>query len=283
MAGLHLLSTAAGAGSPLSGDTPVQRLLSLLERIAGRDRLPTLQELTEETGLPKPTVHRMLQQLEDSGMVLRHGDGRHYTTGARMRRLAEHTLLHDTHHGARHRVLQELVAELGESCNVTALSGHEVVYLDRVETAEPLRFTLSAGSRVPAHCSASGKMLLGQLSPAQRRRLLECAPLAQLTPRTSTDPDQVEAQVLEAQQQGFALDDEEFLPGLVCAAVLVPVTSGPSNLAVAVQAPALRLSPEQSLATLPALRRAAEAIARIDRQDPAATLHEPDQHQEWTR
>ena len=154
----------------INGDTPTMRLFSLLEVIASRDQLYSLQGLVEETGLPKPTLHRMLQQLEAGGLLQREGDGRHYSTGVRLRRLAENLLLNNSFHGAQHAVLRRLVEEVGESCNLTALAGDEVVYLDRVETAAPLRFYLHPGSRVPAHCSASGKMFLAQMTPAQRRR-----------------------------------------------------------------------------------------------------------------
>ncbi len=106
----------------------------------------------------------MLQQLEGAELLIRQADGRHYGTGSRLRRLAENLLLNATQHGARHAVLRNLVEELGESCNVTALSGNEIVYLDRVETTEPLRFYLHAGSRVPVHCSASGKMIISQMT-----------------------------------------------------------------------------------------------------------------------
>ena len=152
-------------------DTPALRLFGLIEAIAAKDQLVSLQGLVEETGLPKPTVHRMLQQLETAGLLQREGDGRHYSSGVRLRRLAENLLLNSTHHGARHIVLRRLVEEIGESCNLTALAGSEVVYLDRVETAAPLRFYLHPGSRVPAHCSASGKIFLAQMSPAQAFRL----------------------------------------------------------------------------------------------------------------
>ncbi|NJN06382.1 MAG: methyltransferase domain-containing protein, partial [Rhodobacteraceae bacterium] len=63
-------------------------------------------------------------------------------TGVRLRRLAQQLLLNDTLHGARHGVLRALVSEVGESCNLTALSGSDVIYLDRVETPAPLRFYL---------------------------------------------------------------------------------------------------------------------------------------------
>ncbi|MFI9455509.1 IclR family transcriptional regulator [Amycolatopsis sp. WAC 01375] len=246
---------------PINGDTPTMRLFSLLELIAAKDQLVSLQGLVEETGLPKPTLHRMLQQLEGAGLLVRQADGRHYGTGHRLRRLAENLLLNATHHGARHAVLRHLVDELGESCNVTTLSGNEIVYLDRVETPEPLRFYLRPGSRVPIHCSASGKMILAQMSPSQRRKLLAHAPLKQYTNKTITDLDTLEAEFARIRRDGFALDDEEFLPGLVCVAVLVP---GRANLCVAVQAPVMRLTPDKALQTLPALQRAAEAISRVD-------------------
>ena len=161
-------------------------------------------------------------------------------------------------------MLAALGQELGESCNVTSLSGNEIVYLDRVETTEPLRFHLHAGSRVPVHASASGKMILSQMSPGQRRSLLAHAPLERHTPHTLTDLARLEAEVEQAAGDGFAVDREEFLPGLVCVAVLVPSPHGRSNLCVAVQAPAVRLHPDGAADLLPALRRAATAIADVE-------------------
>ena len=247
-----------------SGDTPTMRLFALLEVIAAKDQRHSLQSLVEETGLPKATLHRMLQQLEYAELLQREGDNRHYGIGTRLRSLAENLLLNDSHRGARHTVLKKLVEEVGESCNITALSGDEVIYLDRVETAAPLRFYLRAGSRVPAHCSASGKILLTQMSAAQRHRLLAHAPLEKYTAATSTDMDRLEREIRRARKDGYALDDEEFLPGLMCIAVLVPRDSGPSNLCVAVQAPTIRANPEKAKQWLPALESAALALSRID-------------------
>ncbi|MHB2024997.1 MAG: IclR family transcriptional regulator domain-containing protein, partial [Mycobacteriales bacterium] len=67
-----------------------------------------------------------------------------------------------------------------------------------------------------------------------------------------------------ARKDGFAIDNEEYLPGLICVAVLVPAPSGRSNVAVAAQAPIVRLTPDRALRVLPALQRAAESIAGID-------------------
>jgi IclR family acetate operon transcriptional repressor len=189
------LSPKRPEASEPAGDTPTMRLFGLLEVMAAKDQRYSLQGLVEETGLPKPTLHRMLQQLEGAGLLQREGDGRHYGIGTRLRRLSENLLFNDSLHGARHTVLRQLVEEIGESCNLTSLSGSEVVYLDRVETAAPLRFYLHPGSRVPVHCSASGKIFLSQMSAAQRRRLLSNAPLETYTAKTLTDPEALEKEV----------------------------------------------------------------------------------------
>ena len=248
----------------LDGETPALRLISLLELIAAKDEGLSLQALVETTGQPKATLHRMLAQLEGAGYLQRGADGRQYRAGTRTRRFAESLLFHSIHHGARHAVLRHLVDELGESCNLTALSGSEVVYLDRVETQAPLRFYLQPGSRVPVHCSASGKLLLAQMTPSERRQLLQHAPLARYTEQTLTDFAALETEIRSVKRQAYAIDNEEFLPGLLCVAVLVPATGQRSNLCVAVQAPVMRLPLARATELLPALQRAAQALAAIE-------------------
>ncbi|NBT34791.1 MAG: IclR family transcriptional regulator [Betaproteobacteria bacterium] len=248
----------------IDGDTPNLRLFSLLEIIAQKDRPFNLQGLAEDSDLPKATLHRMLQQLEGAGILQRDGNGRHYSAGARLTRLAETLLLNGTTRGARHAILSKLVEEVGESCNITAFSGNEVLYVDRVETAAPLRFFLQSGSRVPAHCSATGKLFLGQMAPAQRRRLLSAVPLERFTSNTITDIGLLEKEVEQVKQLGYAFDHEEFLPGLLCLAVLVPTKKGGSNMAVALQAPIMRCPKERALDFLPALKKAALSVSRIN-------------------
>lgn len=267
------MSTTKSDASRLKGDTPAQRLLTLLEVISVKDQFFTLQGMVEETGMPKPTLHRMLQQLESLGMLQREADGRHYSQGRRLQRLAENLLLNDTVRSARHTILASLVEEIGESCNITALSNGEVLYLDRVETSAPLRFYLQPGSRVPVHCSASGKLFLAQMAPAQRRRLLADIPLKNFTHNTLTDHQALEQEIQTVKQQGYAFDDEEYLPGLLCIAVLASNPSGVSNIGVAIQAPIIRFNHEQALACLPALRRAADAIAAICQEGVPAITH----------
>lgn len=256
----------------LAGETPALRLVSLLELISIRDQIFTLQALVVQTGLPKPTLHRMLQQLESAGLLTRHSDGRHYGTGARMRRMAEDVLLNDTRQGARHMILSQLAESVGESCNLTAVSGNDVIYLDRVETTQPLRVHLEAGSRVPVHASASGKMITAQYGDTQRQRILTGSELRNYTRHTVTNPDDLAAELHSVRELGYALDRQEYLEGLVCLAVLVPNDAGRSNQAIAIQAPVIRKSIDDLIELLPLVKTAAERVAHLDEIDRGDTM-----------
>ena len=248
-------------------ETPIVRLLALLELIARKDAPFTLQNLVQDTGWPKPSLHRMLAQLEASGLLQRDLKGRHYSTGQRLTQLAENVLLNSTTRAARHRVLRLLVDQAGESCNLTSFSAGEVLYLDRVETAAPLRFYLHSGSRVPAHCSATGKLFLSQMTPGQRQKLWDAGPLERFTDRTLVDTATLEEEITKVRTQGFAIDNEEFLPGLLCIGVLVPSLDGrdnKTNMGIALQAPKVRFSLERAMQCLPLLQKAAQALSRIN-------------------
>ena len=249
-----------------SADTssPALRLIALLEHVARADKALTLTDIIGEVHQPKPTVYRMLQQLEQAGLLVREPDGKRYAPGARLSKLAEDVLLNAQVRAARHAILQRLVDEVGETCNFTMPAGTEVVYLDRVETAWPLRFHLQPGSRVPLHCSASGKLFLAYMPPVQRNRLLDHLQYKGYTANTITTRIRLEAELARVRAQGYALDNEEYLTGLVC--VAVPVFD-PSNRqkvrgSVAVQAPASRFPIGDATTALAALRRTAEAFGR---------------------
>lgn len=246
--------------------TPGLRLLQLLELVCSAPEPQTLVDVVRLSGQPKPSVHRMLQQLEAGGLLARGSDGRRYAITPRLMRFAETVLRSSGSTGARHAVLRQLVADVGETCNLTALSGAEVIYLDRVETAFPLRLELGPGSRVPLHCSASGKLFLAYLPRAQRERLLGGLQYQRHTVHTLSSREALEAELERIRQDGHAVDAEEFIDGLVC--VAVPVRDephGPVRCAVALQAPAVRMPLPQALQQLDKLRHAAQGIARAMR------------------
>lgn len=236
------------------------RAFTVLEAVARAERPAALAELTALLRLPKPTLYRMLGMLQSAGLVMRAPGARGYAPGPRLAALGRSVMLTGGLRSAGRAVLAGLVEEIGETCNFTMLDGAEVVYVDRVEAAWPLRMNLSAGSHVPLHCTASGKLLLALMPKAARERLCARLPLKRYTATTFTDSAQLLRELERIRARRYATDNEEYHAGLVCVAVPVLDRSKRACAALAVQAPVSRMPLERALSYLPVLRRAAQVM-----------------------
>lgn len=237
------------------------RALLIMEKIVESERPVSSAYLAEMLKLPKPTVHRIAQQLEDEGYLQREPVSRRFVAGRRLRDFSLAVLSNSVLGAPRHAVLQALSDEIGETCNTTMLDGNQIIYFDRVEANWPYRIHLPPGSRLPLHCTASGKMFLASMPPAQRRQLITSAPLKRNTERTITDPDLLEVELQQIAEQGYGVDNEELLPGMVALALPVTDDTGRICFTVAVHAPTVRKPLEELRQYLPALRRAAAALS----------------------
>jgi DNA-binding IclR family transcriptional regulator len=119
---------------------------------------------------------------------------------------------------------------------------------------------LSSGSRVPLHCTASGKLLLAMLPKPARERLMANLTLTRYTEHTLTDRARLAAELARIRGAEHSTDDEEYHAGLVCAAVPVFDAGRRVCAAVAVHAPVSRMPLARVLDHLPTLRRAADAM-----------------------
>lgn len=95
--------------------SPGLRLFDLIDVLLREGRPLSLAEAVTASGWPKPTVHRLLSQLEAGGLLMREPDGRRYTLAPRLLRMSEEALASSSQHGVRHAVLRQLVADVGES------------------------------------------------------------------------------------------------------------------------------------------------------------------------
>jgi DNA-binding IclR family transcriptional regulator len=237
------------------------RAVSVLEALVGAERPAGLAELTTMVRLPKPTLYRMLGMLEGAGLVVREPGARRYAPGPRLANLGRAVMLNGSLRAGRRAILARLVEETGETCNFTMLDGAEVIYVDRVESAWPLRMNLTSGSRVPIHCTASGKLLLALLPKASRDRITAQISLVRYTDTTITEPRALTAELDSIRSNRYSMDKEEYHAGLVCVAVPVLDARKRACAALAMQAPVSRMPLERALEHLPRLRRAAAAMA----------------------
>ena len=240
-----------------------ERSLRLLTRLAEEGRALSLADLAAYLALPKATAHRLCTQLLDTGFIARDVNERDFIVGPALRKLAFDTLNHGTVRGLRHEVLADLVAEIGETCNVTTLDGAAVLYLDRVEAPWPWRWTLAVGEHVPLHCTASGKLFLAFIAPEQRDVLISQLSLKRMTDNTITSVPALRKECNAIAAAGHSLDRQEFIDGLLAIAVPVYDQHSTVRATIAVHAPIARLSVKQAMARLPALHAAAKRMSLL--------------------
>jgi len=239
------------------------RAVHVLEQLGRAQHPQTLSQLAQRLSMPKTTLMRLLDALERAGYVAHAPAERGFVPGPAATTLALTLLRTPSFTRSCVAVLSQLVAALGEACNLTALDGDQIVYVARVETDEPLRLHFETGNRVPLHCTASGKLFLASMSHTERDRVLSRINLTRCTPRTLTDPTLLHSELDRLAARGIGIDNEEFVRGMTAVSVPVRDKQGRMVAAIACHAPTARASLDDLLRALPKLQQAAQAMQKV--------------------
>ncbi|HEV7906731.1 MAG TPA: IclR family transcriptional regulator [Pseudonocardiaceae bacterium] len=239
-----------------NGVQSLQRAFDLLERLADAGGEASLSELATTSGLPLPTIHRLIRTLVTSGYV-RQNSNRRYTLGSRLIRLGESA---SRQFGTWARpYLTQLVDQVKETANLAVLDGDEVVYVSQVPSKHSMRMFTEVGRRLLPHGTGVGKAILSQLPRDEVRALLERTGLPAYTPNTITDPEELLASLDQIAEQGYALDESEQELGVRC--VAVPLVGAPTLAAVSVSGPEGRLTKDAVARILPEVLDIANRLA----------------------
>ncbi|WP_307696417.1 IclR family transcriptional regulator [Nocardia beijingensis] len=221
----------------------------ILEAFDGATPMLSLVELSERTGLPRSTVHRILDQLVRLRW-LAHAPGG-YRLGLRTLELGGLAADHNEIRDAVSPLLHDVCQQTGMVGHLGVLDGREVLYLDKIGGRIAASVPTRLGGRMPAHSTALGKALLATLDPS----IVEASfrdRLPQLTARTLTDRAELHRELGRIRnRQGVAVDNEESVPGITC--VAVPIRGRGAAVAAV------------SLSSLTAAETAAPDTARLAR------------------
>ncbi|MET4592273.1 IclR family transcriptional regulator [Arthrobacter sp. 754] len=198
------------------------RALTVVEFVAGRGSA-SFTEILEGLGLPRSSVHGLLNTLCAAGWLDHNSANKQYSLGLRAWQVGQLYTGHQTLANVAKPVMDRLSASLGETVQLALLDGVENVYIAISQAPGGMRLGSSVGMRLLAHATGIGKALLSMLDPGESRKRLESVALPRLTDKTVTDVEDLTALVAAAKTNGFALDDEEYLAG--CRCVAVPLTS----------------------------------------------------------
>ena len=235
----------------------VERVFTLLELLTDAGGSLGLTQLASASGLPLPTIHRLMATLTTRGYVRRESS-RRYSLGPRLVRLGE----------AASRAfgvwagpsLRKLVDLTGETANLAMLDGDTVLYVAQAPSPHSMRMFTEPGRRVLPHCTGVGKALLAQMAAEDARAILARTGMPAQTPATITDPDKLIDQLTIIRTQGFAIDDGEQEIGVRC--VAVPVTAAPGLVAISVSGPQARVTEDDVRRFVPMLQQVADELGQ---------------------
>ncbi len=232
----------------------LEKGLAIIEAFGIQRGRLTLTEAARITGHTRASARRALITLERLGYVA--SDGKYFQLAPRTLRLGHAYVAANPLGRLVQPVLEAISERTRESSSLAVRDGMESVFVARAATRRSLSHGLGMGSRLPAWCSATGRVLLADLPEGDLDRSLRSVPLRPLTPHTETDAARLITLIAEARECGYAVCDEELELGFRSIAVPVRDRDGSIVAAMSLVAAASRLSAAEMIETLlPALER----------------------------
>ena len=222
----------------------------------------SISEVAQKTELDRATARRCLLTLHAEGYA--DYDGKYFTLLPRALRLGLGAIASLPVSQLVQPWLDQLTDQIGESCSVSILDGEEIVYLARAAQKRVMSIGLMPGSRLPAHCTSMGRVLLAALPRSRAIAVIEGSDLSPRTVHSITDPVEIMHRVDQARDQGYAINDQEVELGL--RSLAVPLFNQ-RNEVVASLNTGMAATPEQAEATtsvfLPKLLNVQAGLMRL--------------------
>lgn len=258
-----VLPAEGSTGSQRASVKSADRTIDILELLASRPQRMTLSELQRALGVPKSSLHSLLQTLVTRGWI--ETDERNLTHGVGLRalRVGAAYLERDPVIEAAGPLLTQLRNELNETVHLARLDGSDIVYLSSRESAHHLRSSSRIGRRLPVHTTALGKALLAVRNEAEVDALLPDR-LEALTPDTVTDRAVLNAELAVARAVGYSYEQGQNTPGLGCFGVAVAVRR-PALDSLSCSVPLIRLTEQHGHQIVAALVQAADELGHLTR------------------
>jgi DNA-binding IclR family transcriptional regulator len=240
----------------------VSHALDLLEQFHDEVDELGVTELSKRLKLHKNNVFRLLATLESRGYIEQNKVTENYRLGLKTLELGQTFVRQMGLLRQSRPVLEALVRECNETSYVAILKDFHIIYLDVVETDLTVRVVPRVGSRLPAYCTAAGKVQIAYMSEEDLEQYLPTKDIKAMTPNTIIDRDQLKKQLRRVVEDGYAIDDEELDVGVRC--VSAPIRDYTRRIigAVSISGPSMRLSLERiDKELVPLAKRAAEEIS----------------------
>lgn len=241
----------------------ILRAMEILECFMDINTEWTLKNLVAELDMPTTTVYRQISTLTERGYLVQDPVRKSYRVGPRLLLLASTVLSHSDLRSVARPELEKLSATVKETINLSVFLGREIFYLDKVETFRTVVCNTKVGTRAPAHATSGGKIMLAHMSEEFVDDYCSHLPeMERLTEKTISSPEQLRSELACARMTGFAIDDGEIEPGLICIGAVILGIDQSVLGAVSIAGPAFRMKNELDTMTRE-VRRTAANISRL--------------------
>jgi DNA-binding IclR family transcriptional regulator len=241
--------------------TSLQRGLHILELFTRSDSGLSASQVAHLSGLPVSTVHRFLTNLEFAG-YLNCGDTGVYHLGVACFSLGQAARGQLDIRRLSLPYLQKLNAETRETIHLTVRFGASAVYVEKLDSPEPLRIFSRVGAAVPLHCTSVGKAILAYMAKDEFAKLLPQIEFKRLTPNSIGSSQELQAHLRKVRKNGYALDLEENEPHVRCVAAPIWDHAGVVNASLSITGPAVRMPLKRLRQLAPLVQEAGWRISR---------------------
>ena len=226
--------------SSVQGAQSFGRSIQVLQLIADAGRPLSRVELADMCDLTRPTLYRIIASLEAEGLIEACGQNT-YRLGARLIALARTALSQSDLRQVAGPELERLRDATGETVHLAVPSGDAMVYIDKIESREVVRMMSTIGTQIPFHSTSVGRAYLSALSPEDAGAIVDRLDRPALTPFTVTEAGALMAEIRQARERGFAREEQENEPGIICFGAPVRDHRGKPVGAISVSVPLFRL------------------------------------------
>src|SRR5438309_3233240 len=221
--------------------TALQRGLRLLHLFSESPRGLTAKQVAALSRLPVSTVHRFLANLVTAGFLNRDPEGTHHL-GIACFSIGQAAVGQLDIRRLSLPYLRELNQSTRETIHLTVRHGLSAVYVEKLDSPEPLRIHSRIGAAVPLHCTAVGKVMLAYMSPEEQKKILPQLEFRRLTANSIGSLQELQTHLQKVRKNGYACDLEEYEPHIRCIAAPIWDHSGAVNASVSITGPAVRMS-----------------------------------------
>ena len=244
--------------------TSLEKALLILELIIDQGRDLSITEISEKLTLGKGTVHRILSTLKARKFIQQDSKTKMYGLGVRTLEIGMAPKRERFLRKAIIPFLMDLCETCRETVNAAVWEYNEIRYIYRLESAEMLRISITAGARFPGYCAATGKIFLSYFSDEDIRQIYgRKNAFKKLTDKTIDSIDELIKEIQKVRVKKVAIDDEECLVGVYCIAAPIISSKGECVAAISISAPKNRVSTDTGATFVKLVTETAKKISSL--------------------